>query len=83
MTGSRTWRHIGHLVGTFESTECSDYFAMPDTLPSKREALWCARLTCHFRASTICAYVRCRVHVERLLSLCGPERAGLFALIAL
>jgi hypothetical protein len=27
--------------------------------------------------------VCCRIRLERLLSLCGPERTGLFALIAL
>ena len=26
-TVDETWRHIGHLVGTFEPTECSNYFA--------------------------------------------------------
>ncbi len=34
-----TWRHLGTLLNTVTPEECANYFATPDTLPSKHEGV--------------------------------------------
>lgn len=75
---ARAVTRLAYLRRDCTTTEPPDFLKVHSILPSSH-----CRLTCHCRASTICAYTRCWIRLERLLPLCGPQRSCPFTSIAL